>query len=53
MNAGATVLLYGFAAALITQAVYWFIGGDYLAHSGLRNSVAAVSRCRDNRLACT
>jgi hypothetical protein len=42
MNAVATVLLYGLAASLITQAVYWFVGGDYLAHTGLRNSVAVA-----------
>ena len=42
MNVGATVLLYGLAGSLITQAVYWFVGGDYLAHGGFRNSVAVA-----------
>jgi hypothetical protein len=42
MNAGATVLLYSFAGGLITHGVYWFVSGDYSAHSGLRNSVAVV-----------
>jgi len=42
MSAGASVLLYVFSASLVTHAVHWFLGGDYLAHSGLRNALAVV-----------
>jgi hypothetical protein len=42
MSAGATVLLYVFSASLVTHAVHWFLGGDHLAHGGLRNALAVV-----------